>query len=282
MPQDRFCRPPQPGQFRGTFSVTSMGGVGSTFLLEWFRGLEQAYQESADCRDGLRREKPLVSRPCGCAPLSDGGPARHLLSCHVDDDGVFKHLADPSALNRFPDHKAIFLVGSPIEAVASVFRRKFQCWHLYRLNDCWFTRKQREGLIPCNQSGVVAFRQQFGAAASSCRVPTAGPLASLDAFASNGADLFGTMAQFRSWLSCRAPRCTSDILVVRYETLNASVPSILDFLDVPLAARSHFPPFTPSHHGVDSGAAQQLRGIYGALDAAIERIPPQGLLLRNR
>ena len=39
---------------------------------------------------------------------------------------------------------------------------------------------------------------------------------------------------------------------------------------------------TPSHHGVDSGAAQQLRGIYGALDAAIERIPPQGLLLRNR
>ena len=61
-----------------------------------------------------------------------------------------------------------------------------------------------------------------------------------------GADLFGTMAQFRSWLSCRAPRCTSDILVVRYETLNASVPSILDFLDVPLAARSHFPPFTPS------------------------------------
>ena len=226
MPQDRFCRPPQPGQFRGTFSVTSMGGVGSTFLLEWFRGLEQAYQESADCRDGLRREKPLVSRPCGCAPLSDGGPARHLLSCHVDDDGVFKHLADPSALNRFPDHKAIFLVGSPIEAVASVFRRKFQCWHLYRLNDCWFTRKQREGLIPCNQSGVVAFRQQFGAAASSCatpppspvrrappallappappqlpcpspsvprpttcpscRVPTAGPLASLDAFASNG------------------------------------------------------------------------------------------------
>ena len=97
-----------------------------------------------------------------------------------------------------------------------------------------------------------------------------------------GADLFGTMAQFRSWLSCRAPRCTSDILVVRYETLNASVPSILDFLDVPLAARSHFPPFTPSPHGVDSGAAQQLRGIYGALDAAIERIPPQGLLLRNR
>ncbi|EOD21075.1 hypothetical protein EMIHUDRAFT_208218 [Emiliania huxleyi CCMP1516] len=263
MPQDRFCRPPQPGQFRGTFSVTSMGGVGSTFLLEWFRGLEQAYQESADCRDGLRREKPLVSRPCGCAPLSDGGPARHLLSCHVDDDGVFKHLADPSALNRFPDHKAIFLVGSPIEAVASVFRRKFQCWHLYRLNDCWFTRKQREGLIPCNQSGVVAFRQQFGAAASSSVFNVA-------------------CSAFRSWLSCRAPRCTSDILVVRYETLNASVPSILDFLDVPLAARSHFPPFTPSHHGVDSGAAQQLRGIYGALDAAIERIPPQGLLLRNR
>ncbi|EOD33472.1 hypothetical protein EMIHUDRAFT_441551, partial [Emiliania huxleyi CCMP1516] len=66
--------------------------------------------------------------------------------------------------------------GSPIEAVASVFRRKFQCWHLYRLNDCWFTRKQREGLIPCNQSGVVAFRQQFGAAASSCATHPPSPV----------------------------------------------------------------------------------------------------------
>ena len=57
----------------------------------------------------------------------------------------------------------------------------------------------------------------------------------------SGMDLFGASSQFRSWLGCRAPRCNFDILVVRYETLNQSVPTILDFLDVPHAARSFFP-----------------------------------------
>ena len=166
LPASRFCREPLPGQFNGTYSVTSIGGVASTFLLEWFRHLEQAHQHVLECKIGLVREKALFGQSCGCAAVDGGGPPRHLVSCHVDDDGIFKHLADPSALNRFPNHRAIFLVGSPTDAVSSVFRRRFQCWHLHRLNNCWFTRAQRDGLIPCEQPGIVAFRNQFGRAAS--------------------------------------------------------------------------------------------------------------------
>ena len=158
MPRNRYCYEPLPNQFNGTYSVTSMGGVGSTFLLEWLRNLEQADRQQRECKLGMIPEKALFWPSWDCAALADGGPRRHLVSCHYDDDGIFKHLADPSVLNRFPNHKAIFLVGLPIEAVASVFRRNFQCWHLYCLNNCWFTRAEREGLIPCEQPGIQVGR----------------------------------------------------------------------------------------------------------------------------
>jgi hypothetical protein len=185
MPLSRFCLEPLHRQYNGTYSITSMGGVGTTFLLEWLRHLELVDRQTRECRLGLM-EKALFGPSCDCPALADGGPSRHLTSCHYDDDGIFKHLADPTALNRFPNHKAIYLVGSPLDAVASVFRRRFQCWHLYRLNNCWFTRRQREGLIPCEQPGIQAFRNRYGVAASTCRVPTEGPISSIDAYASNG------------------------------------------------------------------------------------------------
>jgi len=287
MGPSRFCRQPVVGHFNGTFSITSIGGVASTFLLEWFRQLEQVYRQQHECKSGNVLEKTLFIEGCNCPALASGGPPRHLLSCHVDDDGVFKHLADPRALNRFGHHKAVFLVGSPIDAVASVFRRRFQCWHLYRLNNCWFTRAQREGLIPCEQPGIRVFRKAFGVQASKCRVPTDGPLSSLDAYARNGQDLFGTIAQFRAWMSCKAPACSFDILVIRYETLNASVPTLLDFLEVPAAARRYFPVVHGAHESLDASAEggarrHRLRNIYGAMDDAINRIPPEGLWLRNR
>ena len=175
----------------------------------------------------------------------------HLLSCDVNDDGVFKHLADPRPLNAFQRHRAVFVVGSPVVSLASVFRRKFQCWHFHRLQNCWFTRAERDGVIPCEQPGVHAFRRRFGEAASACRVPRSrrhaevvdaraallppeprflgrpppshprtrflprrsGPLSTLESYAEQGEDLFGTFSQFRAWLSCRRPRCTFDILV---------------------------------------------------------------------
>eukprot|EP00967_Tisochrysis_lutea_P135896 scaffold241722_cov31-Tisochrysis_lutea.AAC.1 len=95
----------------------------------------------------------------------------------------------------------------------------------------------------------------------------------------SGIDLFGAAAQFRSWLSCRAPRCTFDILIVRYETLNQSVPAILDFLEVPRAARSFFPKIRPAHSSTTRlmGGRQvehRLQAIYGSLDAAVEEVPP--------
>ena len=73
--------------------------------------------------------------------------------------------------------------------------------------------------------------RRFGAEASRCRVPPAGPLSSLEAYAAQGEDLFAKVAQFRAWLSCRAPDCRFDILVLRYETLNVSTQALFDFLE---------------------------------------------------
>jgi hypothetical protein len=289
MPASRFCRhDAAPAQFNGTYSVTSFGGVASTFLLEWFRHLELAAQQDRDCRagtTGLPAEKSLFTEKCGCDALADGPVPLHLVSCHVDDDGVFKHLADPRALNRFGRHRALYIVGNPIDAVASVFRRKFQCWHLYRLNNCWFTRKERDGLIPCSQPGIRAFRKRYGTEASTCRVPERGPLSSLDAYAEEGEDLFGSTAQFRAWMSCRRPHCLFDILVVRYETLSAAMPAVFDFLEVPHAARRNFPSLGQAHgkHGQSTPPRirEQLASLYGPLEKAISQIPAEGLLLRN-
>ena len=287
LPQDpSLCRRPLPREHTGTYSVTSVGGVGSTFLLEWLKRLHRGFQREADCalsnhaRDG-----------CGtCAALAGGHGAlpRHLVSCHIDDDGIFKHLADPIALNGFgAGHRAVYLVGSPVHAVSSVFRRRFQCWHLHRLHGCWFSRRQREGRIPCDSAELEHFRGRFGQESTTCRVPPSGPLSSLAAYAENGEDLFGVLPQFQSWLSCRAPRCVFDILVIRYETLNASLPTLFDFLGLPQRVRALFPysRLRPAKSGSPAGLGleshRQMLSVYGPLEAALQRIPPEGLLLRN-
>jgi len=267
--------------------VTSIGGVASTFLLEWFKKLELARQTNHDCtRAAAQHAIGEPAAPCGCATVQIDRPM-HLVSCHVDDDGVFKHLADPRALNRFGrSHRAVYVVGEPIEAIASVFRRRFQCWHMYRLQNCWFSRKQRNGLIPCDQPGIVQFRERFGPSASRCRVPRDGPLRSVEAYAEQGEDLFGAVEQFRSWISCRAPRCNFNILVIRYEELNRSLPALFDFLSLPPSARELFPRVHRSHRPhrdsvIDDGLRMRLNGVYGGLSDAVSRIPPEGLLLRN-
>lgn len=267
-----LCQWPSPGQFVGTYSVTSFGGVGSTFLLEWLKGLQRAAQ------------LPAAS---GCPSLLHGR-LRHLVSCHINDDGPFKHLADPAVLSAFgPSHRAVYIVGSPTHAVASVFRRRFQCWHFHRLHDCWFSRRQRNGRIPCEAPAVMRLRRVHGEEATTCRVPPVGPLASVEAYAANGADLFGMSDQFQRWLSCNAPRCPFDVLVIRYETLNASLPTLFDFLQMPLAVRALFPfgrlrvANQASSVGGADEASEHLHRVMDSLEAATARIPATGLWLRN-
>ena len=177
--------------------MTSLGGVGSTFLLEWLKRLHRTFQREADSL--CAQSSNASTSSCGCPALAvRGSLPRHLISCHVDDDGLFKHLADPASLSGFgAGHRAVFLVGSPLSALASVFRRRFQCWHLHRLHDCWFTRRQRNGKIPCVSPAIDRLRQRYGAEAATCRVPPVGPLASFEAYAMHGADLFGAVAQVR-------------------------------------------------------------------------------------
>ena len=270
------CEGPLAGRHNGTFSLTSMGGVATTFLLEWFKRLEKTRSKTFSCRHGGSTEQ------CRCAALA---LPLHLVSCKINDDGIFKHLVDPRALNDLPNHKAIYVVGDPIAALHSIFRRRFQCWHMYRLHNCWFEREQREGLIPCAQPGIRSFRRRFGDAASECRVPRSGPLSSVAAYAQQGEDLFGAAAQFRRWLSCRRPLCRFDILVVRYETLNQSIGAIFDFLELPPAVRATFPGVRVQRHThteqMDPVDRQQLEQTYRRLDEATRSIPPDGLLLRN-
>ena len=156
------CAPPRRGFHNGTVSITSIGGVASTFVLKWLKALQNAHHKQLECEESSSSS----AGSCSCPAIGAHTLPRQVVSCHVDDDGVFKHLADPRALNRFPHHRAVYIVGDPLHAVTSVFRRNFQCWHLYRLHNCWFSRAQREGVIPCAQPGIQSFRRRFGASAS--------------------------------------------------------------------------------------------------------------------
>ena len=281
-----LCRRPGAGEHHGTYSITSLGGVGSTFLLEWLKRLHRTFQHEAD-EGCLSSARPSNCTSCPVLARSNALP-RHLVSCHIDDDGVFKHLADPASLSSFgPSHRAVYLVGSPLNALASVFRRRFQCWHMHRLQGCWFTRARRDGRIACDAPEIARLRSNYGVDAATCRVPPYGPLSSLAAYARHGTDLFGSVAQFSAWLSCRWPRCPFDILLIRYETLNASLSTLFDFLDLPPATRALFPYAklrASRRHGalqVDEATLEQLQRIYGALDAVVARLPEKGLWLRN-
>ena len=276
------CAPPRRGFHNGTVSITSIGGVASTFVLKWLKALQNAHHKQLECEESSSSS----AGSCSCPAIGAHTLPRQVVSCHVDDDGVFKHLADPRALNRFPHHRAVYIVGDPLHAVTSVFRRNFQCWHLYRLHNCWFSRAQREGVIPCAQPGIQSFRRRFGAAASKCRVPPAGPLSSLEAYAAQGEDLFAKVAQFRAWLSCRAPECRFDILVLRYETLNVSTRALFDFLELPPAVRASFPAVEYESHErhaarLAPATREKLEAVYGGLAEAVAAIPPGGLLLQN-
>ena len=149
------CAPPRRGFHNGTVSITSIGGVASTFVLKWLKALQNAHHKQLECE-----ESSAAAGSCSCPAIGAHTLPRQVVSCHVDDDGVFKHLADPRALNRFPHHRAVYIVGDPLHAVTSVFRRNFQCWQLYRLHNCWFSRAQREGVIPCAQPGIQSFRRR--------------------------------------------------------------------------------------------------------------------------
>ena len=255
-----------------------MGGVGSTFLLEWLKRVERSFQAEADAC------APPSSSPSACRCREELRLPRHLISCHVDDDGIFKHLSDPALLEGFgATHRAVFVVGDPVDAVASVFRRRFQCWHLHRLHNCWFSRAQRRGRIDCPAAAITELRRQFGDEAVRCRVPSVGPLASLDAYAAHGHDVFGAARQFAAWLSCRRPRCAFDILVLRYESLNASLPALWDFLELPPRLRQRFPlerlHARRRRHG--EVPREGLAALYAPLGRAVAGVPAGGLLLRN-
>ena len=283
-----LCRRPIAGEHIGTYSVTSIGGVGTTFLLEWLKRLHRVFQQPACSSSSSSNES------CGCPALAERGSLpRHLISCHIDDDGLFKHLADPAQLSGFgAGHRAVYLVGSPLAALSSVFRRRFQCWHYHRLNDCWFTRRQRGGRIPCASPRMAELRRLYGEEATTCRVPPVGPLSSLEAYAEHGADLFGETRQFKSWLSCRKPRCSFDIFVLRLPRNRTDVSGLhrlFDFLELPERTRLLFPyerlherPHRRRNPDVSGGALSKLRAVYGGLEEAVERLPAEGLLLRNR
>jgi len=167
-------------------------------------------------------------------------------------------------------------------AVGSVFRRRLQCWHLHRLHNCWFSRRERIGSIACDAPAVRGLRARFGDAATACRVPSTGPLSSIDEYAANGQDLFYMRHQFTSWLSCRTPRCAFDILVLRYESLNASLSTLFNFLELPSALRRTFP-FARMRRGRHTrhNHAGPLSKLYARLEEAVTQLPAEGLLLLN-
>lgn len=176
--------------------VVSYGGVGTTFLIEFFdryRSVNDAYD-----RDGL------------------------------------KHLpVQPMALN--PEMKVVYVFGDPVEAVTSLFRRGFHSTQSLKLSNRLFPHR-----------------------------PVA-HTTSLEEYAHQLRDDMMLHSHFSEWLANAMQYPT---LFVRYDDIWNSLPSILNFLDIPQDQASHFPvrkSRSSSLSKIDSDALRCLDATYADL-----------------
>ena len=151
--------------------VTSYGGSGTTMLCRYL----------SDCNVGM----PKISE-------GDWAPWKHM-SYPPEDRSVGENF------------RAIYLISDPREALYSVFRRRFQHWHIQRMDGNLKNRNFSWGI---------------------------------DDFIGKERDLFRFQDQFESWTTSKRKY---PILIIKYEALWKHVPELLEFAGVPPELHGEFP-----------------------------------------
>ena len=182
---------------------------------------------------------------------SYGGVGTTFLSQAI---GRFRRVNDPRDLDGYKHCpvpplfgntglKVIYVVGNPILAAASLFRRGYQA----------------------GQAGKLQYSRVFR------RLPQEG--LSLKDYAAQGRDLFLFQKHFEAWTKEFVFYPT---MVVKYEAIHDSLTQISEFLNLPPEFVSDFPPLKERGsvlEKIDSETLGRFEAMYGTLAARIHRLP---------
>lgn len=173
--------------------------------------------------------------------------------------GRFRRVNDPRDLDGYKhcpvpplfgskQLKVIYVVGNPILAVVSLFRRGYQSGQVGKLQYSRIVRKLPEESL------------------------------SLKDYAARGRDLFRFQEHFEAWTKEFVFYPT---LIVKYEAIHESLPQISEFLNLPSEFISEFPPLKERGSDLAKIDPETLRGLevmYGEFTRAIESMPMLGKL----
>jgi Sulfotransferase family len=198
--------------------VTSFGGCGTSMLLKLFG--EQRLEISRD-----------------------------------HDSGEWKHLPSPPTRSSYqipPNFRAVYMVRDPVDALLSVFRRKFHHWHAGRMQS--------------NQLWPPGFDIQ-----ESASEPTWG----IKQFVATKKDCFGLARQFDAWTTCPYEDRHYPIMVIKYESLWQNLTRLGDFVGLTRRQMIQFPGnVSPETSNTASEADRaDLEGVYANLRSSIWSLP---------
>jgi hypothetical protein len=193
----------------------------------------------------------ILKNPLDVLVASFGGVGTTFLSQAI---GRFQRLNDPRDLDGYkhcpvppifgrPSLKVIYVVGNPVLAAASLFRRGYQA----------------------GQAGKLQYSKMLR------KYPDQG--LSLTNYAIRGRDRFLFQEHFDAWTKEFVFYPT---LVVKYEAIHDSISRIAEFLQLPAEFVDGFPPQKERNSTTDSMDLQTSKGLfdmYGGLTRVIEKLP---------
>lgn len=171
------------------------------------------------------------------------------------DWGIWKHLPMPPTKENYiipPNFRAVYLIGDPVDALLSVFRRGFHMWHAYRMQSkpLW-----PEGMQIANWP---------------CQ-----PSWQLQDFLDLDRDCFGMERQFDNWTRCPYELRGYPILCLKYEEMWKHVDTLLGFLGIPLTKSGMFPARRTrvANSGVTPADLKRITQLYENLKQKTENMP---------
>ncbi len=251
--------------------VASMGGVGSTMLMEFLAA----------------RDELAVNPPTGVVnPL--------------------KHAVAPPELGSV--ERAVFIFGCPYASLISLFERGYADLHYVNVAgrfpvgfrwpgpDAWRQTCDRFGLRPhpvrpgvwidaegryADDVGAIEWlgerRISLELARTDARAMITGiareAFRDLDDYLERGVDAFRRTEQLEKWTRGGAGY---PILMLRYETMWQRIDELLDFLELPRTARADFPARRGRRTSLEAqppARREALERMYGELSATIETLP---------
>jgi hypothetical protein len=137
------------------------------------------------------------------------------------DSGIWKHMRQPPLRKQYGDYmgsnyRCVYLVGSPVEAVLSVFRRQFHVFHIDRM-------QVKKDSLPAHWNLANEHANWH-----------------LQDYVAERRDIFGLEAHFDNWTKSSSER-DYQIFIVKFEKLWEYLPQLFDFLGLDSLAMQNFP-----------------------------------------